>query len=116
MCEHLVNALFLKNFPRIHHDDWNYKQDWDAFERQFDQYQGKFDDLFQVTGISGDTIILTCLRDRRTFHVKGLPYDLIKCGFIFNGAIGKKEGDMFWNWVYTNGVYPEKAKNYFILI
>ncbi|RUQ27444.1 hypothetical protein ELQ35_15740 [Peribacillus cavernae] len=115
MCEHLLNTLYLRDFPRIHHTDWKPKQDSDQIERHFNKYTETLESLFEITRITDDTVILTGLKSHRTYCIKGLPHKAVFPGLLMYGIIGKKDDDIFWNWCHTESVYPQRAKNYIII-
>jgi hypothetical protein len=115
-CEHLLNGLFLRDFPRIHHDDWNLEKDYEKIEQKFNQFSDRLDSLFEVTSMIEDTIVLTEFNSNRTYYIKGLPGKLIKPGIIMSGAIGKRSGEKVWDWYETECIYPQRGKNYVTLV
>jgi hypothetical protein len=114
ICEHLLNSLILIDFPHIHHDSWNLDQDLEKINQTYSHYTERVDSFFQVTSIYEDTVILTNLKSQRTYHIKGLPQNIMTPGILMHGSIGKINGAMFWNWCHTEGVYPQRAINYLV--
>lgn len=110
ICERIINRLFLNDFPRIHHDDWNFEEDLDRFDQIFSQCTNQVDSTFNVTKIIGDSVLLTELKTNCTYYIKGLPCDLIVPGIKMSGIIGKKSGDRCWNWYHTHGIYPSRGE------
>jgi len=114
-CEHLLNGLFLNDFPRIYFDDWGPEQDIERINHQYAQCTDTLSSIFEVTSIIEDTVVLTEFDTNRTYYIKGLPYKLVKIGMIMSGIIGKKRGELTWNWYQTDGIYPQRGKNYLTL-
>ncbi|MEH7331629.1 hypothetical protein V7161_03265 [Neobacillus drentensis] len=115
ICEWLLNALFLNDFPRIHHSDWNRNQDIEKVHQKFNQCSDKLDSIFEVTSRIEDTVVLTEFDTNRTYYIKGLPSKLIETGIIMSGMIGKRRGELVWNWFQTEGIYPQRGKKYLAL-
>jgi hypothetical protein len=116
ICEHLLNDILLSDFPRIHHDDWNLEQDYEKIKQKFNKFTDRLDSIFEVTSMIEDSIVLTEFNSNRTYYIKGLPCKLIKPGIIMSGAIGKRSGEIVWNWYQTEGIYPQRGKNYITLL
>jgi hypothetical protein len=116
ICEHLLNSLMLMDFPNIHQNDWNHKEDLEKSQQKYLNFTKTVSGLFQVTSIIDDTIVLTDLKTERTYQIKGLPHTMITPGILLQGIIGKNVGAMFWNWHHTEGVYPEAAIDYFTFV
>ncbi|MEH7224800.1 hypothetical protein V7112_13405 [Bacillus sp. JJ1566] len=110
ICERIINWIFLNDFPRIHHNDWNLEQDLYRLKQKFNQYTNQVDSTFKVTSIIGDRVVLTELKTNCTYYIKGLPYEFILPGIKMNGVICNKSGDQTWNWYYTDGIYPSKGE------
>ncbi|EKN62671.1 SEC-C motif domain-containing protein [Neobacillus bataviensis LMG 21833] len=116
MAEHVLNALFLKDFPQLHQKDFSLKQDFEKIEQNFEQYTKTLDSLFEVTSIIDQITVLTEFNSNRTYYVKGLPTHLIVPGLIMIGGIGRKSGTLLWEWFQTEGIYPQKGRKYLKLI
>lgn len=110
ICERVIHRLILKDFPRIHDDDWNLDQDIEQFNQKFTQCTNQVVGKFKVTAIIGDSALVTELKTNCTYYIKGLPCDLIVSGMKMSGIIGKTSGDQCWNWYHTIGVYPSKGE------
>ena len=115
-CEHLLNSLFLINYPRIHHDDWNYEQDNQRILQQLKELVRKRDDLFEVTSIDKDSVNLTKFNSDQTYSIQGLPVELISPGMMMSGMIGKRRDTQHWNWYITEGIYPQRGKKFITLM
>ncbi|THE10834.1 hypothetical protein E1I69_17420 [Bacillus timonensis] len=110
ICERFINWIFLKDFPRIHHDDWNLEQDINRLKQKFNQYTNQVDSSFKVTSIIGERVVLSEVRTNCTYYIKGLPYEFISPGMKLSGVICNKNGDQTWYWYHTNGIYPSKGE------
>ncbi|MFC4803170.1 hypothetical protein ACFPA1_27995 [Neobacillus sp. GCM10023253] len=112
ICEHLLNYLFLCDFPQLHQSDFNLELALQKVEYKFDQFAERKDSLFEVTSRIEDTIVLTESNTNRTYYIKGIPRHLIKAGLIMNGSIGRKKGEKVWEWYHTEGIYPNRGRKY----
>ncbi|MEK5445075.1 hypothetical protein [Fredinandcohnia sp. FSL W7-1320] len=110
ICERIINRIFLIDFPRIHHDDWNLDQDIDRLKQKFNQFTNQVDSSFKVTSIIGERVVLTETKTNCTYYVKGLPYEIISPGIKMSGIICNKNGDQTWHWYHTHGIYPSKGE------
>ncbi|WP_445489130.1 hypothetical protein [Niallia sp. 03133] len=113
-CEQLLNALFQINFPKIHQEGWDINKDLDKMEEEFCEFANTEESLFEITSIIGDTVVLTDLGSNRMYNTKGLPLHVTAPGLILHGTIGRKPDDLFWSLHEADGVYPHKAKRYFL--
>ncbi|PFO09722.1 hypothetical protein COJ85_00925 [Bacillus sp. AFS076308] len=111
-CEHLLNGLFLNDFPRIYQTDWDPEQDIDKINHKFKQCTDRLNSIFEVTSIIEDTFLLSEFETNYTYYIRGLPYKLIEIGMIMSGIIAKKSTDLTWNWFQTDGIYPQRGKTY----
>ena len=111
-CEHLLNGLFLNDFPRIYQSDWDPEQDIEKINHKFEQCTDRLNSIFKVTSIIEDTVLLSEFETNHTYYIKSLPYKLIEIGMIMSGIIGKKSADLTWNWFQTDGIYPQRGKTY----
>jgi hypothetical protein len=116
VCEHLLNDIFLNDYPRIYEDDWNPMDDINRLDKDFAECKERRNSLFEVTNIIGDTVVLSEFNFNYTYKIKGLPLRSIKPGLIMSGVIGKKKGDLFWTWFETVGIFPQRGKSYIKLI
>ncbi|VEF47403.1 Uncharacterised protein [Bacillus freudenreichii] len=114
ICERILNRLFLKQYPDIHKEYWNFIKDFKHIEDSITHYSKTFNSLFQVVDIIGEMIILEELIDGGTFNTIGLPFNIIKPGLLLHGAVGQKQGQFTWSWILTEGVYPERAKPFVV--
>ncbi|WP_462413143.1 hypothetical protein [Neobacillus sp. Marseille-QA0830] len=114
-CEHLLNALFLRDFPRIHHADWNPQNDIEKINLRFSQCKEKLDSLFEVTSRIDKTIVLTEFATNNIYYVKGLPVKWAVPGIIMSGVIGKQAGERIWRWFQTEGIYSQRGGKYLSL-
>ncbi|MCQ6280879.1 hypothetical protein [Bacillus sp. EB600] len=115
-CEKLLNSLFLRDYPRIHHEDYNPSQDFEKVNQQFNQCPIKLGGIYEVTSVLDDSVILMDLKTKQSYSIKGLPDDLIVPGMIMDGTIGKQKSDLFWYWYVTIGIFPQRAKNFIMNI
>ena len=112
----LLNGLFLNDFPRIYKSDWNPEQDIEKINHKFEQCTYRLNSLFEVTSIIEDTFLLSEFETNQTYYIRGLPYKLIEIGMIMSGIIGKKSADLTWNWIQTDGIYPQRGKTYITIM
>lgn len=112
ICEHLLNKFYLRDYPKIHHHDWNYIQDMEKLNRNFIQCTHTLSSIFEVKDINNDIVVLNDCKDNHTYYLKDLPYKFIVPGIIMNGIIGKKSDETAWSWHQTGGIYPNRAKYY----
>lgn len=116
-CEHLLNHLTLKMFPHYYQPNWNYKEDSKNLKRKEASCQRLEDGIFQITQINQGIIMLTDIHTNHSYQVAGLPTEkFISTGMLLHGIMGIKEKELYWDWISTLGVYPEKAKRYFVFI
>jgi hypothetical protein len=111
-CERLLNALFLINYPRIFHDDWDLEVDRERMIQNLDQCVSTCFDLFEVTSIDHDFVNLTKFNSKKSYFVIGLPSELMVPGMLLRGMLGKHPRSQYWNWQYTDGVYPASGKRF----
>ncbi|MCL6571827.1 MAG: hypothetical protein K6T88_09105 [Bacillus sp. (in: Bacteria)] len=116
VCEHVLNTLFLRDFPQIHQKGFRPLQTAEIIEQNFKECTKHLDSLFEVTSIIDQITVLTEFNSNKTFYVKGLPTHLIVPGLIMSGAIGRKSGTLLWEWFQTEGIYPQKGRKYLQLI
>jgi hypothetical protein len=115
-CGTLLHHLFLINFPDFDKSGWDHKQDIKKIEQIFKETTDHLDRIFEVTEVIGDTVILTDVKTKRGYPLKGLPCNFVFPGMFLDGIVGRRKDDMFWNWFHTNNVFPERAKKYINLI
>jgi hypothetical protein len=115
-CEKLLNFLVLRDFPRIHHEEFNSREDIEKFTKNYNQCPLKIDGFFEATSIIDDFIVLTNLETGRTYCVQGLPAALILPGMTFDGTIGKQNDDLYWHLYVSIGIYPQRGKKYIAYI
>ncbi len=115
-CEKLLNLIFLRDFPRIHHEDFNPRKNIEKLTKAYKQFPHKLDSLFEVTSITHDSIVLTEFGTKFTYCIQGLPDTLIQPGMIFNGILVKRNDELFWHWYLTDGIYPQRGKRYIDLV
>ncbi|WP_040205839.1 hypothetical protein [Neobacillus jeddahensis] len=111
-CEHLLNSLFLLDYPLLFHPDWDPEQDFERMNQEFAQCADRSNSIFEVTSKIENTVVLTDIDTHCTYYVKGLPYQLIEPGIIMSGIIGRKRDEFVWKWYQTDGIYPQIGKNY----
>lgn len=111
-CEHLLNALYLQHYPRFHQDDWDMRQDIENHSRSIKQFHKDIYYMFEVLDVNGPITILKNIDTSDTYSVIGLPEKVILPGILISGGIGKKHGELFWNWLYPEGVYPKRSLKY----
>jgi hypothetical protein len=111
-CERLLNALFLINYPRIFHEDWDYEADQQRMIQELDQCVYKRYGLFEVTNMDEDSVILTKFNSKKTYIVEGLPSELMVPGMTLMGMFGKYRRSQNWHWYFTEGVYPPSGKRF----
>ncbi|NRD77817.1 hypothetical protein HPT25_10395 [Bacillus sp. BRMEA1] len=112
ICERLLHKLFLRDYPLFHHRDWNPQQDLDKLHQKLDQYTDSLNSIFEITSMIEDTTVLTEFKTNHTFYINGLPRQLIQPGLIMSGMIGKRNGELAWEWFQTEGIYPNRGKKY----
>lgn len=108
-CEYLINRLYLDKYPRMHHDDWDYKNDLNDNSENFIEEKWC---MFEVNKLKGPFIFVTSLNSNSSFYLKGLPHEVITAGMIISGFIGRNKGDFCWMWSHPDGVFPQSSKNY----
>lgn len=111
-CEKLLNFLFLRDYPRIHHEDFNPLENIEKLDQCYKHYPNKITGLFDVANIIDDSIVLTEFETRYTYCIQGLPVELVQPGMIFNGTMVKQNDDLYWHWYVTSGIYPQRGKQY----
>lgn len=111
-CEHLLNFLFLKHFPKAYSDNWDPEQDIEELALSGTQYQNTKEGVFEVTSKIEDTCVLTDLSSHHTYYVKDLPADYVELGMILSGVIGKRKREKYWYWYISVAINPPQAKNY----
>lgn len=111
-CEQLLNQLFLMEYPTVHQSDWNLEQEIERNNQEFHATADRLESIFEVTRVLEDTVILTELKTKRDYPIKGLPCSLIYTGMLIDGIIFRRSDAMFWNWFLTNCVFPERARKY----
>jgi hypothetical protein len=112
VCEQVLNALFLRDFPQIHVKGFSPVQTAEIIEQNFMECTKHLNSLFEVTSLIDQITVLTEFNTNKTFYVKCLPTHLIVPGLIMNGAIGRKSGTLLWEWYQTEGIYPQKGRKY----
>ncbi len=115
-CEQLLNHLFLCEFPRIHHNDWNVTEDIATLEINLNKCSESVHSVFQITEVYEEIITANDIDSGRTYQITGIPCNMVTPGILINGIIGKKREDFYWTWLNTEGVYPSKAIDYFKFI
>jgi hypothetical protein len=115
-CERLLNALFLIHYPRIFHEDWDFEADQERIIQKFDECVDKRSDLFEVSTIDHDSIVLTKFNSKKSYLVKGMPSELMVPGMLLMGVLGKHRRSQHWNWHFTDGVYPPSGKRFITLM
>lgn len=115
-CEHILNSLFLNDFPLIHNNDWNPEKDIEKLNKNYAECTDKLNSIFEVTSIIDDAIVLKEFNSNRIYYIEGLPCKWILPGLIMSGVIGKKSDDITWSWFQTDGIFPQRGKKYLILI
>jgi hypothetical protein len=111
-CEHLLNFLFLKHFPKAYSDNWNPEQDIEQLTLSGTQYVNTIEGVFEVTSKIEDTFVLNDWGSHHTYYVKDLPSNCVELGMILSGVIGRRKGEKHWNWYITVAINPQQAKNY----
>lgn len=111
-CEHMLNELFTIEYPTIHSNDWDFKKEINVAQKKLESAVALYNSVFQVLKIQKGIVDLKDLDKKRTYQVTLLPCARIKEGVLLNGMIGKQKGDFYWEWMITEGVYPNKAKQY----
>jgi hypothetical protein len=111
-CEGLLNYLFLKDFPRFHHSDWNLKEDQKRWEGSLEKYRTTIDGMFQVSAFADECVILKDLHTHHTYLTKSLPVNKLSTKTIITGTIGQKSHELVWDWLATINVFPEKGEKY----
>lgn len=115
-CEKLLNQIALINHPKIHQKDWNVEQDFEKINQRFLETTPCLDSIFKVTDVMEDTVILTELETEDHYPIKGLPCNVTFPGMLLDGVLGRRDIEIYWNWLLINNVYPEKAEPYITLI
>ncbi|SDY80260.1 hypothetical protein SAMN05421736_103343 [Evansella caseinilytica] len=112
-CEHLLNSLYLNDFPNLHHDDFIPEQEIGKFSQNIDKYTERVASLFQVIRVIENITLAVDLHSGQTYSIQGLPAKNIVPGMLMYGDIGKNIREKFWHWYCTEGVYPQNARKYF---
>ncbi|QQZ07731.1 hypothetical protein [Heyndrickxia vini] len=112
-CEHLLNRLFIDQYPRIHHKDWNPQLEIKKHHQKLDKCHETIESVFEVTNLNGPIIVVSTLDTNLSYFIKGLPYEMISVGDLFSGGIGKKKDEWIWTWILTQSVFPPRAKKFF---
>lgn len=89
--------------------------DIEKLERRLNGYQKSLGSLFEVKSIIEKTVVLTDLDTNHTYYVNGLPCNLLVQGMIMSGGIGKRKGDIAWEWYRIESVYPQRGKRYMLV-
>jgi hypothetical protein len=113
-CEQLLNHLFLTTFPHYLQSNWNYKADLEKILLEQLACDSVVNNIFQVTHIIQDITVLTDIHSNKIYNVINLPIDLISPGILLHATLGIKKENLYWNLVFIEGVYPQKAKRYFV--
>jgi hypothetical protein len=115
-CERLLNTLFLIHYPRIFHDDWDFEADHERMMQNLDECVDKRSDLFEVTSIEDDSIVLTTFNSKKSYRVDGMPSELMIPSMLLMGMLGKHHRSQHWSWILTEGVYPPSGKRFITLM
>lgn len=115
-CERLLNALFIIHYPHIFHDDWDFEADHERMMQKLDECVDKRSDLFEVTSIEDDSIVLTKFNSKKSYRVDGMPSELMIPGMLLMGMLGKHHRSQHWSWILTEGVYPPCGKRFITLM
>jgi len=111
-CEALINHLYLADFPKVFHDDWNYQHDLDLLLETYKDYDATVHSVFEIKKTDQDIALLYDLKTSRSYSIIGLPEKLIRPGILMHGIIGKKDEYIFWDWHHTDNISPLKSKDY----
>jgi hypothetical protein len=112
VCEQVLNAIFLRDFPHIHQKDFSPEQQIEIANQNFKQCTKRWDSLFEVKSNIDEITVFKEFNTHITYYVKGLPTQLIVPGLIMSGCIGRKSGTLLWEWFQTDGIYPQKGRKY----
>jgi hypothetical protein len=112
ICEHVLNDIFLTDFPKLHHPDRNLIKTAEKIEQDFINCDNKLSSIFEVTSLIDDMVVLTEFNTNRIYYIKDLPLKWIEQGLIMSGVIGKKSREKAWRWFATDGVYPNRGRAY----
>ncbi|MBV7507845.1 hypothetical protein KW850_21685 [Bacillus sp. sid0103] len=112
ICEKLFNAFMLRDYPRMHHKDWDPFQDLEKTNQSFNLCTEKVSSVFEVTSMIEDNIIVTDFDTKRTFYLKDFSSNLFMPGLIINGLIGKKEKQLTWHLLLADAFCPQRGKKY----
>ncbi|MGY0693883.1 hypothetical protein ACW2QC_14030 [Virgibacillus sp. FSP13] len=116
MCERLLNHLYLRSYPNIHQSDWDFEKDITANESELNNCTQSIHSAFQVKEVFNEIITVTDIDSGRDYQIDEMPCNIIYPGMIVCGVIGKKGDDFYWTWYVTEGVYPARAKDYFLFV
>lgn len=108
----LFTTLFISHFPRIYHYDWNPQLDLDKLEVEQNNFQELVNSVFQIIEKHGDILIIKDLYSFINYSICGLPTPKLRYPLLLDGTIGRRVGSTLWEWHFTEGVYPEKARSY----
>ncbi|WP_066298499.1 hypothetical protein [Bacillus sp. FJAT-29937] len=113
MCEQLLNTHFLLHFPQIHASEkWNPLHDIQIIKEVSSQFHDTTNSIFKISSANENTSLITDLWNHRDYVVIGLNSNRAMEGILLDGSIGKKDGDIYWQWYFTEGVYPDNAIKY----
>lgn len=111
-CENMINYFILRDFPQIHHKEFNPRENIKKVTQKYEQFPVKVEGIFEVTAIVNDSILLSELETNDTYGIQGLPVNLVQPGMIFAGSLGKQTDDLYWYLYLAIGIYPQTGKKY----
>lgn len=85
-------------------------------EEASSQFLNSMNSIFKIISINENTLVLTDLYDDRDYIVTGLDCHQAAEGVLLDGSIGKRGGDIYWQWYFTGGVYPTNAIRYITFV
>ncbi|MBS4192348.1 hypothetical protein KHA94_19500 [Bacillus sp. FJAT-49705] len=113
MCEVLLNTHFLLHFPQIHKsDNWDPLQNIKKLKEDSSEFNNTINSIFKICSTHENTTVLKDISDDRDFYVIGLDCNQTMEGILLDCSIGKKDSDIYWHWLFTEGVYPGNTSKY----
>ncbi|MCM2591948.1 hypothetical protein [Rossellomorea marisflavi] len=110
--ESLFADLFLRNYPKMHQPDWNYRADMAIADQKWNLYAERAQGLFQVHSIEKEGILFIDLLTRFPYFIRNVPVHRIDEGMVIAGAIGRRESGMVWDLVFPDGFFPKRGIKY----
>ncbi|WP_231784211.1 hypothetical protein [Lentibacillus sp. JNUCC-1] len=115
-CEKLLNHLFQQAFPGIHQNDWDFEKILTSNTTNHNHYANNIQSIFQVKEVYDDVVTINDIDSDRVYQIVGMPCKLVKPGLLIEGCIGMKKDAFFWELWVTSGVYPARARDYFVFV